>query len=209
MYDLVEYQGLKFNYRSKTTDWGIIQEACGGLNTLFFDVVKDERWIDIGAHIGSFSVYAASKGALVDSFEPVPDNFNLLRSNVSLNGFSDYITAHNAAVTKSTGYMDIFIDTLNYGNCSKYSRGNTSTVTVKTIPACILTEHDNTCFKIDTEGAEYEIIKELDLSKVKKLILEDHHWMYGKEVSDSIRDLVRQNFSNVEYFQDYMVYAWK
>jgi len=35
---------------------------------------EGEVWLDLGAHIGTFSVWAARRGALVTAIEPFPEN---------------------------------------------------------------------------------------------------------------------------------------
>lgn len=207
----VEYKGLKFKYRHDTTDWGIIKEACGGLNTRFFDVKPNELWLDIGAHIGAFTCYAASKGAEVISFEPIPDNFTLLKENVTLNHFENLVQLHKKAVGIEDTLIVLFIDRNNFGNCSVYPRGLQETIMVPTIPASVLNFHNPTwdiCLKIDTEGCEYDILSELDLTKVKKLILENHYWLQPKEHTLGIIDLVHTYFNNVEEYGGYMLYGW-
>jgi FkbM family methyltransferase len=62
-----------------------------GYSDGYFDVTvkKDDVVIDVGAWIGDFSAYAASKGATVYAFEPVNDTFQLLRKTQSLNNIKE------------------------------------------------------------------------------------------------------------------------
>lgn len=205
---LVEFNGMTFHYRQNTTDWGIIQEACGGLYTKYFDIEPEELWFDVGANIGAFTCYAASKGAIVSALEPFEDNFNLLISNIIENGFEDRVKAHMLAVSDKVEVIDLHIDTNNFGNCSKYARSLTKIVQVKSISSRAFNIFDDMCLKIDTEGCEYEILSELDLSRVKKLVLENHYWLQPQENTVGIIDLIHSNFNNVEEFGGYMIYAW-
>ena len=203
---------MVFHYRLDTTDWGIIQEACGGLNTKFFDVEPGELWIDIGAHIGSFTCYAASKGATVFAFEPVPDNYRLLVENVDLNDLTQKVRTYKEAVGDEERVITIFIDRQNFGNCSMYHRCGNSFVDyiyAPVFPAKRFNAYDEFCIKIDTEGCEYEILSAIDLSKVQKLIMEDHYWLIGEEEQAALALLVEENFPNIERHSDYMVYAWR
>jgi len=43
--------------------------------------------VDVGAHIGRFSLAAARAGASVVAVEPNPETFSVLAVNVGLNGF--------------------------------------------------------------------------------------------------------------------------
>ena len=71
------------------------------------------RWIDsfavpcvfwdIGANVGVYSLYAASKRAVsVLSFEPLAANFHVLSRNIQLNDFAERITAYCVALSGTT-----------------------------------------------------------------------------------------------------------
>lgn len=52
-----------------------------------------ESWLwDIGANIGSFSIYAATRGISVVAVEPIPENLLLLSRNVNINGVQNLCT---------------------------------------------------------------------------------------------------------------------
>jgi FkbM family methyltransferase len=65
--------------------------------------------LDAGAHVGIFTLLAASivgeKGH-VHAFEPVPSNFESLQANVRLNGF-DNVTLNRAAVGAEEGELEL------------------------------------------------------------------------------------------------------
>jgi FkbM family methyltransferase len=207
---IVDYNGLQFFHRPDTTDWNIIREACGGLNTKLFDVEKGEQWFDIGAHIGTFTCYAASKGAKVVSFEPSPDNFALLARNVALNGFENAVELHNKGVTKDGREVELFIDTMNFGNCSIHERdGAGSSIKVETLGSYFLDTYENYCLKVDTEGCEYEILSGIDVRRIKKLILEDHYWLETKEERAWLMDMLDNEFPVHGEHGGYMHYAWR
>ena len=46
---------------------------------------KEDAWFDLRANIGTFSLFALSKGAKLVAVEPHPENFELLRLNLLLN----------------------------------------------------------------------------------------------------------------------------
>src|SRR6266446_785467 len=58
----------------------------------------DDIVIDIGAHIGIFSLFAASCAARVFSFEPFPENFSLLKENIARNNFQGRVLPSPLAV---------------------------------------------------------------------------------------------------------------
>jgi FkbM family methyltransferase len=58
-----------------------------------------ETFFDIGANIGIYSLYAASRGLRVYAIEPEAQNFALLNRNIALNHLDDLTTALNLAVS--------------------------------------------------------------------------------------------------------------
>jgi FkbM family methyltransferase len=209
---IVSYGGLKFNTRTGTTDYDIIKEACGGLYTKYFDVEEGEVWFDFGAHIGAFTCYAASKGAVVISFEPLPENYTILNENIVLNDLGSLVQPYNKAVAKDDGEIDFYVDTQNYGNCSMYERPLAWNKTkVHTIPVKEVATISNYCAKVDTEGREYDIISGLNLTKCNKLVFEFHYWLYpsAEEELEELNTLLNNNFNHIEEHGGYMYYAWK
>lgn len=206
--DEVEYEGIKFKYREGTTDWGIIQSACGGLNIKFFDVASGEIWYDFGAHIGSFSVYAALKGALVFAFEPIPDNILLLEENTVLNEVDREVVVVPYAVLEKETELDIYFDPINYGHCGKYDDKGLDTIKVKSIAVSSIKFPSQFCVKLDVEGSEMEILNGLELERVQKLVMEFHYWFPHLKSID-IKQYLRESFPNVEQEKKYMFYAWR
>lgn len=65
---------------------------------------RGDVFVDIGAHVGYYTLLAASRvgttGA-VHAFEPFPENWARLRSNLDLNGYS-HVAPHQCAVSDQT-----------------------------------------------------------------------------------------------------------
>jgi len=67
-----------------------------------FNVAEDDIVIDVGAHIGLYTLYAArkaSKGRVI-AIEPDRENFVLLEHNVAINGFHNVVLLNAAAAQK-------------------------------------------------------------------------------------------------------------
>jgi FkbM family methyltransferase len=65
-----------------------------------------DRFIDIGAHIGAFSVLAAGAvGADCLAIEPVPASFAHLQENLNLNGLSGKVQALNLGIAAGAGRL--------------------------------------------------------------------------------------------------------
>src|SRR5207344_2312360 len=84
-------------YRPGTSDENalieVINKKAYRRGSVKFDVERGERWLDLGANIGAFALYARSKGATVECYEPMPDCFAILKKNVPK------ARLHNSAVT--------------------------------------------------------------------------------------------------------------
>ena len=119
--------------------------------------------IDIGGNIGASAVYflTSMPSAQCLVFEPEPDNFELLRTNLKINGFDSRTTAVQQAVGGSEGPRTLYFST-NSGTNSMYrpQMGAPIEVECTTLERIFDTHHVEHCdlLKIDCEGAEYEIL---------------------------------------------------
>lgn len=91
----IEGTDIKFNLRDNYETDEIVVKEIWEENVY---EVNDDHFnqggvvVDIGANIGTFSVYAASKGARVYAVEPEPHNAEALNNNIVLNNMQDLIT---------------------------------------------------------------------------------------------------------------------
>ncbi len=175
--------GLKIKLRTKSTDlqafanvWILKEYEVKG-----FEILQNEIIIDIGGHIGLFSLYASLKNpdGKIISIEPHPQNFSLLKENVDNNGFTN-IKILNKAVSNSNKNMELFIDSLDDSAHSIHGIGKNSIQIKGTTLHQIINENQITncnMLKMDCEGSEFEIISSLldeDILKIEKICLEYH-----------------------------------
>jgi len=126
--------------------------------------------LDIGANIGAFTQQAYNKWphAHVICCEPMPFNVVHLRRNVHPGA-----TIISAAVRAHSGVDGIFIgDNFVTGGFIQFGRQTQQRILVeciaaKELPSCELV-------KIDTEGCEVEILKNLSLQNTLAIFLEYH-----------------------------------
>ncbi|MFH1774449.1 MAG: FkbM family methyltransferase [Methanobacteriota archaeon] len=141
--------------------------------------------IDIGAHIGVFSVFIASKNpnAKVYSYEPFSENFELLKENITLNRLEGRILPFKLAVASERGKGKLFLNKENPGCHSineKYNEpSNSIAVNCITLKDIFESNKIERCdfLKMDCEGVEYEILvstpKEY-LKKIRYMVVEVH-----------------------------------
>jgi FkbM family methyltransferase len=152
-----------------------------------FEIHPNDTVIDIGGHIGSFSLYAAYKASTgrVFVYEPAPENFAYLQKNIQLNHAS-HITAEKSAVAAEKGTRTFFSNNLNSAESSMHTTSNHGQqITVPSITLTDIFEEHNisTCnfLKLDCEGAEYEILFTTPrsyLRRINKIAMECHNPSY-------------------------------
>lgn len=146
------------------------------LCTAFLDVLPKEslRGADIGANVGLFSIQmallAAQRGKTIeiDAFEVQRSVFSNLQRNIELNALQGVVRAHNFAVGKEFGTLEVDdVSQLDQSNAGAFSlradvRENFGMqiadgpkATIPVVP--IASGYD--FIKMDVEGMELEILK--------------------------------------------------
>ena len=173
---------IKLKIRINSTDfmaltniWVIEEYAKEG-----FDIKNDDIIIDIGGHIGLFSIYASQKckSGKIFTFEPVIDNFKILRENIETNKNKN-IFPENIAISNKNSKVTIFLsdDDAGHGMYSKSS--NSITINAINLEEIFLKNNLKKCdfLKIDAEGAEFDILENISedmLKTISKIVIEYH-----------------------------------
>lgn len=165
--------------------------------------------VDIGANIGVFMTYAASMApqAKIYCYEPNPDNYELLNSNISSNNLSYRVSASCVAVGAKNGirHLNISSDSPRHSIIHNQQNG------IKIVAECIsldeiIKRNGNEgidILKMNCEGAEYEIFYNTSsdiFSRIKKIRMEFHDFnvenMNGRALESF---LVRHGYTIVHY----------
>ncbi|HUI66718.1 MAG TPA: FkbM family methyltransferase [Nitrospirota bacterium] len=158
--------GFEVAYRKNTADEEVIGHSFD--NDIFFSGVPEYQpegghvIIDIGAHIGTFSLLSSAKigSGKVYAVEASEDTFNLLRINVALNQCTN-ISVHHLAMADKEGNCMLYHDIGNWGHStvSKHFRSS-ETVESCTLPTFLERNLINEChfMKLNCEGAEFPIL---------------------------------------------------
>jgi len=152
--------------------------------------------VDIGAHIGAFSVYASTTADKVYAFEPESSNYDQLIKNIRLNKKNGKIIPRKVAVGRENKKAHIYKGRFNKGASSTTYRitGESETVEMRSLSDLIndLGINKIDLLKIDIEGGEYDLLYGLPkegFEKIDKLVLE-YHYVAGESYVDLTNYLV-------------------
>ncbi|MFH1784997.1 MAG: FkbM family methyltransferase [Candidatus Micrarchaeota archaeon] len=195
--------GTRFVVRAGTVDRYVLNEVVfrRGYFPGELSIGREDTIVEIGGHIGIFSVLAAKMAShgRVYTFEPNPDNFNLLATNLAINRIGNVI-ARQEAVSDRAGSLTLYIDPGNTGGHSIHRTEQTrSEITVRTTTLTDIVDQNRLrridFLKMDCEGAEYEILRRLPidvLGMIRQIAMECHYQGDGRD-SKWIAGLLRRN----------------
>lgn len=201
----------RFITRKGTYDRGIIEETWVGkfyTKKEGFEIAPGDNVIDIGAHIGAFSVYAAKRGARVSAFEPEKENFAMLLEQREHNPeILNTLAVYPCAVTgdgRSVTMVKCAVPENTGGGWTsrkpKEGEGvpvNGDIVESMTLEQIISEEVD--FLKMDCEGAEYEILMQSSdetIAKIQKISME---WHSGKQAFLELKAFLQERGFECEF----------
>jgi FkbM family methyltransferase len=204
--EIVLKDGTKCLIRNKSDAIAFFENFILEVNNLEdkFEIEKNDVVIDIGAHVGYFTLYAAKRAqtGMVISFEPTKESFLVLKNNVKINNFQN-IFINNLAVANISESRTFFVDK-KYGISNTFYESNTGlekeivqTTTLDEIYGKYNLENID-FLKMDCEGAEFEIILNTSteiLKKIKKISMEIHEDMVPHKVEELIAKLSKNGFT--------------
>jgi FkbM family methyltransferase len=110
-------------------------------------------FVDVGANVGTYTVWAAEHGAEVIALEPAADTFSLLKENIALNGYR--VTAVRAAAGDHCGTARFTVG-LDAGNSLALDGAAvTELVTIDSLVG----DRRVSGMKIDVEGHELDVLR--------------------------------------------------
>ena len=144
--------------------------------------------IDVGAHIGEYSLIAMKKmgnTGQVISIEPLDDGCKWLQNNISINNFTNH-NVMQCAVGSKSGLMTLYRNSVNgpFGYLESIVNGKKLCESTKVKMTTIdeILEKNNIqnvdMLKIDVEGFEYDVLigclHSFKTNKIQKIICEVH-----------------------------------
>jgi len=173
---LLEHKNIKLLVRANSTDEMVFNEVIVKHNyeKKEFKILPNEKWLDLGANIGSFAVFAYSKGAYVKSYEPEPNNFSVLKEN-SKDKNTECFELAVVGNNKDEMTLSLGKDESNHWRHSLYKNKKGLLIKVKCVNINTLITDDIDCIKMDIEGGEIDIFDNVEnWRNVKKLVFEYH-----------------------------------
>lgn len=126
-------------------------------------IQKDKVFVDIGAHIGTYSWTCGKKAAHTYSFECNPEIFCYLAANIALHGMTDRVTPYSFALGNREGTVDYYVRSPNgTGNGVKVLKAEDASCKTIKVPMKTLDSFhlENVgLIKIDVEGFEKEVLE--------------------------------------------------
>jgi biofilm PGA synthesis N-glycosyltransferase PgaC len=167
--------------------------------------------VDIGAHMGSFAIYAAKScpNARIYCYEPEEQNFNLLKQNIDINGLEGRVTAIQAAVAGTQDSRDLAVggSLLNsfHIHPANSRRQRVNCTTLSDIIAGHRLEAID-LLKMNCEGAEYEILEQCssaDFDRIANIRLEYHNLDAPNKDGESLSRFLEARGYCIERFSRY------
>jgi FkbM family methyltransferase len=179
-----------------------------------FTIKENMTVLDLGANLGFYSLYAASKGAKVYSVEPEERNYSLLLMNIEKNGLQHRITPINLAVANNKKYVYLYCQDFENEFASgmvsvskEYIEGIIKGDMTKTRVPCaglkqildMIGEEKIDVMKIDCEGSELDIMQsasEKYFQRIQNIIMETHDSYAESDIFHTVKDL---NYNIISY----------
>lgn len=207
---IIEVDGIRFCKINLQTEWRATSFRTKEPITIeWIDGFRShDTFLDVGANIGVYSLYAAKRGIRTYAFEPESQNFALLYQNIHLNGFQDHITAYPLALSDCMG-MNILrlaefmpgsschqfgrdLDFKNQKTNFRYTQGSFSVTIDYLVNSGMIPRP--THIKVDVDGLEPQVLygAAQTLATVQSLLVEINQNL--PEHRDLVEWLVAQRF---------------
>lgn len=188
----------RHEYYEEAMRGGMYEPALTGMFKKLLSGNGRATFVDIGAHIGYFTVYAGllmGKAGKVVSIEPNPDYHRQVLKNIKINSLEENTRAFRIGLSDKTGKAE----TTGWED-RDLIESDTGDVDVMTFDQlCTAEGIVPNIIKIDVHGAEYRVLsgmtRMLD-NHVKHLFLETHaeDLMQGRNIADVINLFDRTKF---------------
>jgi FkbM family methyltransferase len=156
--------------------------------------------LDLGMHIGTFSVYAGRWARMVIGVEPDPENYRLAEMNLEENRVTNVRLYRAAVVGDDRERADFWLNRKRgKDGHSLIRKQGRERIEVECVNISdLISKHKPTKIKMDIEGAEVEVLRAADLSGVDHIVIEYHRIFLGDRMDnqpfDEIQDRLAEQF---------------
>jgi len=112
-----------------------------------------DLFVDVGANVGSYTIWASDLGAEVIALEPAEDTFTLLQENIDLNDYQVRAIQAAAGATCESVRFTNGLDTVN-----RVAADGGTEATMVTIDS-VIGDRTVAGMKVDVEGFEIEVLR--------------------------------------------------
>lgn len=203
-------QKIQFNYRGDD-DITVIEEFFVDKmyrSTESIIIQTTNPVLDIGAHIGCFSIYARKLNphSPILVIEPEPNNFSLLKENLKLNHCNSIITKQMALVGTDKKIIELYLNEDSHNHSTFYKTEKSISVPATTLEEIINKNKLDKIgiLKIDIEGEEFSVIKNLKLDtwNIIETIILEYHDFRGNDHND-LTNIIRSKGFSIEHFPNH------
>ena len=229
--------GAKFIIRPNSFDIRMVKEVYIHRSYQRLKIEKGDVVIDIGAHIGTFSIMAGHKvgnRGKVYAYEPVPATFDILKKNIYINSLQNIVCPYKIGISNGIGEKEFYIFEKNgkpLFHSSSFYRGQSGVIDAtgseKIEVECItlkdifeVNDLDRIdVLKLDCEGEEYAILFNTPtkcLKKIDRICMEYHDYLssdYNHQdlinyLSELKYNVFHETPNNLEV-ECGIIYAWR
>ncbi|MCA3555526.1 FkbM family methyltransferase [Aestuariivirga sp.] len=182
---LRRHMGFTVAHRTASSDEAVLSHSFE--NDIFLSGVPEyqpkstDTVLDVGAHLGDFSLLLSRRVARVCAIEARRETFALLKTNLFLNG-ADNVVADHLALGDRNGYCRLYLATEgeSWGDSTTFDfSGSAESVACATLARYLFERNiPRVDFaKLNCEGAEFPILMSADvptLSRFEKLLVLYH-----------------------------------
>jgi len=151
------FYGFKF-YIPDYSAWVVLNENCESriYHILRNNLDNTTSFIDVGAHVGKYTITMAKYCKEVIAIEADPVNVEYLTKNISVNGINN-VVVYNCACYSRNGY--VFFDSDKPSNVKSISSSGKLKIRALTLDSILNSKKLNRLtIKIDVEGAEFDVL---------------------------------------------------
>ena len=168
--------------------WGSIKDVLLNREYEYFTDFELERFtglvVDAGAHVGLFSLISSIFARYVVAIEPHPANFRLLKRNFEKNKVSNAFALNKALYSRNKQRINLY-EGADSGCNSVIKGSNLQYIVANSITLQQIIEDFGNIdlLKIDVEGAEFEIFRNIEKNYLTRInaIVGEIHSAFGRK----------------------------